>query len=86
MHAPCAAGEARESIEDIKTLIIGMKSTIGWVTYESAVTESVYKRFVAKDAQIKTSVKSRLDPGSAAGRGTARSGANQRERKLTSRR
>ena len=53
------SSEAAESIVDVKSLIIGRESTtIGWATYESAVTESVYERSVAKDAQISTSVKS----------------------------
>ena len=53
---PRLSSEAAESIEasgsvDVKTFIIGRKGTIGWATYESAVTESVFKRSVAKDAQ-----------------------------------
>ena len=43
---------------DVKTFIIGRKGTIGWATYESAVTESCYERSVTKDAQNRTSAKS----------------------------
>ena len=46
---------------DNKSLIIGRKSTItGWAAAESAVTESVYKRSVAKTLRNKTPEKSRF--------------------------
>ena len=57
---------------DSKSLIIGRESTtVGWATYESAVTESVYERSVAKDARNKAPEKSRF--GSGIRRGTRNS-------------